>query len=144
MKDNDFDVIKEMIDRIELSEDQRKVLREFRKELDAKMKAAEPIAKAMGMSPEEFIAMNEIPKAHMTFLRAKSEELAAKYGPEHSFDVDTLPGLQKALHWLKTTDADNLFYGDPKGDPLDIKVGEMRRDMLIQVVSQEIKKKSQQ
>ena len=50
------------------------------------------------------------------------------------FDVYTTEGLNKALHWLKTADADNLMYGEPSGDEFDIMVGEMRRPMLISSV----------
>ena len=50
------------------------------------------------------------------------------------FDVYTTEGLNKALQWLKTADADNLMYGEPSGDELDIMVGEMRRPMLISSV----------
>lgn len=40
------------------------------------------------------------------------------------FDIITLDGLQKALFWLKTADADELMYGDGTGDSFDIMVGE--------------------
>lgn len=50
------------------------------------------------------------------------------------FDVYTADGLNKAFHWLKTADADNLMYGEPSGDEFDIMVGEMRRPMLINSV----------
>lgn len=46
----------------------------------------------------------------------------------------TADGLNKALHWLKTADADNLMYGESSGDEFDIMVGEMRRPMLINSV----------
>lgn len=54
------------------------------------------------------------------------------------FDVYTTEGLNKALHWLKTADADNLMYDEPSGDEFDIMVGEMRRPMLIASVEQAI------
>lgn len=54
------------------------------------------------------------------------------------FDVFTVDGLNKALHWLQTADADNLMYGEPSGDEFDIMVGEMRRPMLIASVEQTI------
>ena len=47
------------------------------------------------------------------------------------FDVKTSDGLRKALKWLRTTDADNLMFGEPTGDPFDIEMGELRRPMLI-------------
>ena len=56
------------------------------------------------------------------------------------FDTDTLAGLKAALKWLKTTDADNLLYGDPVRDPFDRAAGEMRRNMLIHSVQMEILK----
>ncbi len=55
------------------------------------------------------------------------------------FDTSTLEGLQKALFWLKTADADELMYGDGTGDSFDIMVGEMRRPMLIESVMQAIR-----
>lgn len=54
------------------------------------------------------------------------------------FDTSSLTGLQDALKWLKTADADNLMYGEPSGDEFDIMVGEMRRPMLIASVEQAI------
>ncbi len=54
------------------------------------------------------------------------------------FDVYTADGLNKALHWLQTADADNLMYGEPSGDEFDTMVGEMRRPMLIASVEQAI------
>lgn len=53
---------------------------------------------------------------------------------QKGFKIYTLEGLNKALHWLKTTDADCLMYGEGTGDPFDIMVGEMRRPMLISSV----------
>lgn len=55
------------------------------------------------------------------------------------FDTTTLDGLQKALFWLKTADADELMYGDGTGDSFDIMVGEMRRPMLIDSVEKAIR-----
>lgn len=54
------------------------------------------------------------------------------------FDVYTTEGLNKAFHWLKNADADNLMYDEPSGDEFDIMVGEMRRPMLIASVEQAI------
>lgn len=54
------------------------------------------------------------------------------------FDTNTLTGLQAALNWLKTTDADCLMHGEGTGDPFDIMVGEMRRPMLINSVENAI------
>ena len=55
------------------------------------------------------------------------------------FDASSLSSLQKALHWLRTTDGDNLMYGEPTGDDFDKIVGEMRRPMLIESVERVIK-----
>lgn len=55
------------------------------------------------------------------------------------FDITTLDGLQKALFWLETADADELMYGDGTGDSFDIMVGEMRRPMLIESVEKAIR-----
>lgn len=41
------------------------------------------------------------------------------------FDTESLEGLQKALAWLQTADADNFMYGEPSGNEFDIMVGEM-------------------
>ncbi len=59
------------------------------------------------------------------------------------FDVYTADGLNKALHWLRTTDGDNLMYGEPTGDDFDKMVGEMRRPMLISSVEAAIAELSQ-
>ena len=66
--------------------------------------------------------MNTLRDINLTFISSKG------------FDVYTTEGLNKALHWLKTADADNLMYGEPSGDEFDIMVGEMRRPMLINSV----------
>lgn len=50
---------------------------------------------------------------------------------QKGFKISTLDGLNKALNWLKTTDADCLMHGEGTGDPFDIMVGEIRRPMLI-------------
>ena len=57
------------------------------------------------------------------------------------FDTSTssLTSLKKALSWLRTTDGDNLMYGEPTGDEFDKMVGEMRRPMLIESVGGAIK-----
>ncbi len=57
------------------------------------------------------------------------------------FDTSTssLTSLKKALSWLRTTDGDNLMYGEPTGDEFDKMVGEMRRPMLIENVGWAIK-----
>ena len=54
------------------------------------------------------------------------------------FDTSTLTGLNAALHWLKTAEADCLMHGEGTGDPFDIMVGEMRRPMLIASVEEAI------
>ena len=63
-----------------------------------------------------------MPDANLEFIASKG------------FDTSSLEGLQKALVWLHTTDADNLIYGEPSGDEFDFMVGEMRRSMLINSV----------
>lgn len=55
------------------------------------------------------------------------------------FDTESLEGLQKTLTWLRTTDGDNLMYGEPSGDDFDKMVGEMRRPMLVESVEKAIK-----
>ncbi len=70
--------------------------------------------------------MNTQQNINLTFISSKG------------FDVYTADGLNKALHWLKTADADNLMYGEPSGDEFDIMVGGMRRPMLIASVEQAI------
>jgi len=65
--------------------------------------------------------------ANLTFLQSKG------------FDTSTQSGLKKALTWLRTTDGDNLMYGEPTGDEFDKIVGEMRRPMLIESVEKAIK-----
>ncbi len=65
--------------------------------------------------------------ANLTFLQSKG------------FDTTSLSSLKKALVWLRTTDGDNLMYGEPTGDEFDKMVGEMRRPMLIESVERAIK-----
>ena len=55
------------------------------------------------------------------------------------FDTSSPTSLKKALVWLRTTDGDNLMYGEPTGDEFDKMVGEMRRPMLIESVERAIK-----
>ena len=63
--------------------------------------------------------MNTQQDINLTFIASKG------------FDTESLEGLQRALVWLQTADADNLMYGEPSGNEFDIMVGEMRRPMLI-------------
>lgn len=65
--------------------------------------------------------------ANLTFLQSKG------------FDTFTETGLKKALAWLRTTDGDNLMYGEPTGDDFDKMVSEMRRPMLIASVEAAIR-----
>ena len=65
--------------------------------------------------------------ANLTFLQSKG------------FDTSSPESLQKALTWLRSTDGDNLMYGEPTGDDFDKMVGEMRRPMLIESVERAIK-----
>ncbi|MBQ8921749.1 MAG: hypothetical protein IJ060_06265 [Oscillospiraceae bacterium] len=65
--------------------------------------------------------------ANLAFLQSKS------------FDTNSPESLEKALSWLRTTDGDNLMYGEPSGDDFDKMVGEMRRPMLIDSVERAIK-----
>jgi hypothetical protein len=60
--------------------------------------------------------------ANLTFIASKG------------FDTTSLSSLKKALVWLRTTDGDNLMYGEGTGDEFDKMVGEMRRPMLISSV----------
>ena len=55
------------------------------------------------------------------------------------FDIKTLEGLKKTLHWLQVADGDDLMYGLPSGDDFDKMVGEMRRPMLIETVQRAIR-----
>ncbi len=57
---------------------------------------------------------------------------------QKGFKTSTIEDLNKALHWLKTTDADALMHGEGTGDPFDIMVGKMRRPMLISSVEHAI------
>lgn len=54
------------------------------------------------------------------------------------FDTSSPESLQKVLTRLRTTDGDNLMYGEPTGDEFDKMVGEMRRPMLIESVERAI------
>ena len=70
--------------------------------------------------------MNTQNSINLTFLNLKG------------FDTSSLTGLNAALYWLKTTEADCLMHGEGTGDPFDIMVGEMRRPMLIASVEEAI------
>ncbi len=70
--------------------------------------------------------MDTLHDINLTFLQQKG------------FKISTLEGLNKALKWLKATDADCLMHGESTGDPFDIMVGEMRRPMLIASVEHAI------
>lgn len=65
--------------------------------------------------------------ANLTFLHSKG------------FDTNSPESLKKALTWLRTTDGDNLMYGEPTGDDFDKMVSEMRGPMLIESVERAIK-----
>lgn len=56
------------------------------------------------------------------------------------FDTNSPESLKKALAWLRTTDGDNLMYGEPTGDDFDKMFGEMRRPILIESVERALKK----
>ena len=71
--------------------------------------------------------MNTQNSINLTFLNLKG------------FDTSSLTGLNAALHWLKTTEADCLMHGEGTGDPFDIMVGEIRRPMLIASVEEAIR-----
>ncbi|MBO5575969.1 MAG: hypothetical protein J5956_06685 [Ruminococcus sp.] len=58
------------------------------------------------------------------------------------FDVNTVKGLTIAKKWLETADPDDLMYGEPTGDPIDIFAGSMRRCLLIKSVDAEIRRLS--
>ena len=70
--------------------------------------------------------MDTLHDINLTFLQQKG------------FKTTTIEGLNTALNWLKTTDADCLMHGEGTGDPFDIMVGEMRRTMLIASVEHAI------
>ena len=55
------------------------------------------------------------------------------------FDTSTLIGLNAALHWLKTAEADCLMHGEGSGGAFDSMVGGMRRPMLIGSVEEAIR-----
>ena len=65
--------------------------------------------------------------ANLAFLQSKG------------FDTNSPESLEKALAWLRTTDGDNLMYGEPTGDDFDKMVGKTRRPMLIESVERAIK-----
>lgn len=59
------------------------------------------------------------------------------------FDIKSVEGLKSARIWLESAEPDELFYGDPTGDPMDICMGELRKPILINVVEKEIKRLSE-
>ena len=63
--------------------------------------------------------MNKLTEADIMFFESKG------------FDVTTADGLMRAIEWVKITNADNLMFGEPTGDPFDIQMGELRRPVLL-------------
>ena len=70
------------------------------------------------------------------------DEANLEFIASKGFDTKSLDGLKKALSWLKVTDGDNLMYGDPTGEEVDIMMGELRRPMLIESVEKAIRRKN--
>ena len=109
-----------------LNEDFVQSMLKWKEEYEKKKEEVRPMAEALGMTAEEYIFEQEQHSVNLQFIEDKG------------FDVHTRTGLEKALHWLETTDPDNLMYGDPTGDPMDIAMGEIRRGMLIGTVEKEM------
>ena len=59
---------------------------------------------------------------------------------DKGMDVATKEGLEKARVWVWTTSPDNLLYGDPEGNPVDIMVGAARRERLMGTIALELRK----
>lgn len=53
---------------------------------------------------------------------------------EKGLMVDSVEDLEKAREWVRTTDPDNLMLGEPTGDPFDIYIGSLRRNLLLQAI----------
>ncbi len=124
----DKNEIKAMAEKTGLPEDYVKDMLEFSERYEEQKKAVEPLAKALGITPEEYISKREQHQANLQFIASKG------------FDVSSPEGLQAALEWVKTTDPDNLLYGEGTGDPFDVQMGTLRRGMLIETLSAELKK----
>ena len=53
---------------------------------------------------------------------------------EKGMDVDTIEGLNSARKWIRTTSPKNLLCGKPRGDGIDVLIGIIRREMLLEAV----------
>ena len=124
----DKEAVKAMVEKTGLPEDYVNDMLDFEARYEERKKKVAPLAKAMGLTPEEYISKQDQHQVNLQFIASKG------------FDVKTPAGLEEALAWLKTTDPDNLLYGKPTGDPMDIQMGALRRPMLIETITAEMRK----
>jgi len=124
----DKDKVKATAEKTGLPEDYVNDMLDFQERYEARKKEVAPLANALGMTPEKYISKQDQHQLNLQFVASKG------------FDVKAQSGLEEALAWLKTTDPDNLLYGEPTGDPFDVRMGALRRSMLIETITAEMNK----
>ena len=120
--------VKELMDKTGMDEEYVRSMLAFQERYEEQLSEVAPMAKTLGMTPEQYISEMDEQRVNLNFLAHKG------------FDVKTVKGLMEAKAWLETADPDDLMYGEPTGDEFDIAVGSMRRGMLLKTVEAALKK----
>ena len=120
--------VKELMDKTGMDEEYVRSMLAFKERQEEQLSEVAPMAKTLGMTPEQYISEMDEQRVNLNFLAHKG------------FDVKTVKGLMEAKAWLETADPDDLMYGEPTGDEFDIAVGSMRRGMLLKTVEAALKK----
>ena len=120
--------VKELMDKTGMDEEYVRSMLAFKERYEEQLSEVAPMAKTLGMTPEQYISEMDEQRVNLNFLAHKG------------FDVKTVKGLMEAKAWLETADPDDLMYGEPTGDEFDIAVGSMRRGMLLKTVEAALKK----
>lgn len=120
--------VKELMDKTGMDEEYVRSMLAFQERYEEQLSEVAPMAKTLGMTPEQYISEMDEQRVNLNFLAHKG------------FDVKTVKGLMEAKAWLETADPDDLMYGEPTGDEFDIAVGSMCRGMLLKTVEAALKK----
>ncbi len=120
--------VKELMDKTGMDEGYVRSMLAFKERYEEQLSEVAPMAKALGMTPEQYISEMDEQRVNLNFLAHKG------------LDVKTVKGLMEAKAWLETADPDDLMDGEPTGDEFDIAVGSMRRGMLLKTVEAALKK----
>jgi hypothetical protein len=120
--------VKELMDKTGMDEEYVRSMLAFKERYEEQLSEVAPMAKTLGMTPEQYISEMDEQRVDLNFLAHKG------------FDVKTVKGLMEAKAWLETAGPDDPMYGEPTGDEFDIAVGSMRRGMLLKTVEAALKK----